>query len=121
MLEQTICLQPHVGVPIAVEARFVSAAFILARQQITNSNGQSQHLRIVKMPIFGMAFGIEHGGREDGVREMFPARPSLERRQVRAGLSVERLSDFGGPGFHQPEISCGEFLGIGKSCRRGEP
>ena len=117
-LEEAISFQPHVGIPIAVEARFVRAALVLLCQEVANSNGQGQHPGIVIMRIIGMALGIKYRGSKDGIRKVLPARPRLERRQVGAGTGVERLFDFRRAALHQAKISAGQFL---PECEAGHP
>jgi hypothetical protein len=55
-LEQTVGFQPHVGIPVAVQARFILAFLVFAGQQIPNLDGQRKHPGIVEAGIFGMLF-----------------------------------------------------------------
>src|SRR6185295_452469 len=58
--EQAICFEPHIGVPIAVEARLVSALLVLAGQQIADAKSKRQHSGIAVVSVGWMFFGIQH-------------------------------------------------------------
>src|SRR5262245_11085332 len=57
-LEQAISLEPHVSVPVAVQARLENPLFILARQQISDANGERQHFAITEARVALMLFGV---------------------------------------------------------------
>src|SRR5262245_10750915 len=56
--EQTISFEPHINVPVAVEARLKNSLLILSGQQITDANGERQHFGITEASIARMVFGV---------------------------------------------------------------
>ena len=109
--EQPVRFQPHVRVPIAVQARFVQSLLVLTRQQVSDANGLSQHPGVVITHVGWVLFCVEHRRRQDGVREMPPARLCFNLFEPGARQVVQAPFDRGCSGFQQPEVAGRERVG----------
>ena len=109
--EQPVRFQPHVRVPIAVQARFVQSLLVLTRQQVSDPNGLSQHPGVVITDVGRMLFCVEHRRRQDGVRKMPPSCLCFDLFEPGARQVVQAPFDGGGSGFQQPEVAGRERVG----------
>src|SRR5262245_10317275 len=80
-------LQPDVGIPVAVESRFVSTLLALARQQVADTDRKIAHPGVAIPLIGGMLFCVENGRCEYRVRKVPPSTTlRLEGLQIGRGF-----------------------------------
>src|SRR5215510_5838937 len=106
--EQTIALEPEVNLAM-VDALPRRPLRALTGEEIADPLGEHEPPGITSRRVGRMRRGVEHGGGEDGGREVFQGGGAFQLRDAGTGRScLEPLLDRGHPGFHQTIVPCGQ-------------